>query len=343
MLLFGGTMDIVLNILVFALGIFVLIKSADYFVDAASTIARKLKISPLIIGLTIVALGTSLPEFAVSLSGALKSTTNADLSLGNIVGSNIANLTLILGISALMSPILVQKSIIKRDLPFAILAALTLLGFAFFFQLDKAIVWWEALIFLGLLTTYIFLLIKSSIRGGSEDLDVVVEGEEKVAVIEKKFTTWTVVFLILGGVGIALGAELVTRPATYLAEKMAISLGLDQSLATILVGVTVVAVGTSLPELATSIAAARKKENGIVLGNILGSNILNILFIIGTTGLFVPLGVSNTIIIDMIIMIAITLFAGVLILRKRLSKVEGVILLLVFVGYVSYAVIRTLA
>ena len=334
-------MDIVLNILVFAIGVFVLIKSADIFVDAASLIARKLKISPLIIGLTIVALGTSLPEFADSLSSALKSTTSADLALGNVVGSNISNLTLILGISALMSPIFVQKNIIKRDLPFAIFAALMLFGLAFFFQVDKRIVWWEALIFVVLLILYIFLLIRSSKKGGSGDLDVEVEGEEKEVKPEKKFSVWTIVFLILGGAGIALGAELVTRPATYLAEKMATSFGLDQDMATILVGVSVVAIGTSLPELATSVAAARKGENGIVLGNILGSNILNILFILGTTGLFVPLGVSDTIIIDMAIMIGITLVASLLILRKKLSKVEGLILLSIFASYMSYAIIRT--
>lgn len=334
-------MDIVLNILVFAIGVFVLIKAADFFVDAASLIARKLKISPLIIGLTIVALGTSLPEFAVSLSSALKSTTSADLALGNVVGSNISNITLILGISALMSPIFVQKNIIKRDLPFAILAALTLFGLAFFFQVDKRIVWWEALIFIVLLVLYVFLLIRSSKKGGSGDLDVEVEGEEKEVKPEKKFSVWTIVFLILGGAGIALGAELVTRPATYLAEKMATSFGLDQDMATILVGVSVVAIGTSLPELATSVAAARKGENGIVLGNILGSNILNILFILGTTGLFVPLGVSDTIIIDMAIMIGITLVASLLILRKKLSKVEGLILLSIFASYMAYAIIRT--
>lgn len=334
-------MDIVLNILVFAIGVFVLIKSADFFVDAASLIARKLKISPLIIGLTIVALGTSLPEFAVSLSSALKSTTSADLALGNVVGSNISNITLILGISALMSPIFVQKNIIKRDLPFAILAALTLFGLAFFFQVDKRIVWWEALIFIVLLVLYVFLLIRSSKKGGSGDLDVEVEGEEKEVKPEKKFSVWTIVFLILGGAGIALGAELVTRPATYLAEKMATSFGLDQDMATILVGVSVVAIGTSLPELATSVAAARKGENGIVLGNILGSNILNILFILGITGLFVPLGVSDTIIIDMAIMIGITLVASLLILRKKLSKVEGLILLSIFASYMAYAIIRT--
>ncbi|MGE4342308.1 MAG: calcium/sodium antiporter [Bacilli bacterium] len=334
-------MDIVLNILVFAIGVFVLIKSADFFVDAASLIARKLKISPLIIGLTIVALGTSLPEFAVSLSSALKSTTSADLALGNVVGSNISNLTLILGISALMSPIFVQKNIIKRDLPFAIFAALMLFGLAFFFQVDKRIAWWEALIFVVLLILYIFLLIRSSKKGGSGDLDVEVEGEEKEVKPEKKFSVWTIVFLILGGAGIALGAELVTRPATYLAEKMATSFGLDQDMATILVGVSVVAIGTSLPELATSVAAARKGENGIVLGNILGSNILNILFILGTTGLFVPLGVSDTIIIDMAIMIGITLVASLLILRKKLSKVEGLILLSIFASYMAYAIIRT--
>jgi len=334
-------MDIVLNILVFAIGVFVLIKSADFFVDAASLIARKLKISPLIIGLTIVALGTSLPEFAVSLSSALKSTTSADLALGNVVGSNISNLTLILGISALMSPIFVQKNIIKRDLPFAIFAALMLFGLAFFFQVDKRIVWWEALIFVVLLILYIFLLIRSNKKGGSGDLDVEVEGEEKEVKADKKFSVWTIVFLILGGAGIALGAELVTRPATYLAEKMATSFGLDQDMATILVGVSVVAIGTSLPELATSVAAARKGENGIVLGNILGSNILNILFILGTTGLFVPLGVSDTIIIDMAIMIGITLVASLLILRKKLSKVEGLILLSIFASYMAYAIIRT--
>lgn len=334
-------MDIVLNILVFAIGVFVLIKSADFFVDAASLIARKLKISPLIIGLTIVALGTSLPEFAVSLTSALKSTTTADLALGNVVGSNISNITLILGISALMSPIFVQKNIIKRDLPFAILAALTLFGLAFFFQVDKRIVWWEALIFIVLLVLYVFLLIRSSKKGGSGDLDVEVEGEEKEVKPEKKFSVWTIVFLILGGAGIALGAELVTRPATYLAEKMATSFGLDQDMATILVGVSVVAIGTSLPELATSVAAARKGENGIVLGNILGSNILNILFILGITGLFVPLGVSDTIIIDMAIMIGITLVASLLILRKKLSKVEGLILLSIFASYMAYAIIRT--
>ncbi len=335
-------MDIVLNILVFAVGVFVLIKSADFFVDAASVIARKLKISPLIIGLTIVALGTSLPEFAVSLSGALKSTTDANLSLGNVVGSNISNITLILGISALMSPIFVQKSIIKRDLPFAVFASVLLAALAFLFQADKTIVWWEALIFVVLLIGYIFILVQSSRKASSDDLDTNVEPELVEKLEEKKFSVWTIVFLILGGAGIALGAELITRPATYLAEKMATSMGLDQEMATILVGVSVVAIGTSLPELATSIAAARKKENGIVLGNILGSNILNILFILGITGLFVPLGVSDTIMIDMAIMIAITLVASILIIRKKLGRVEGLILLSIFIGYMTYVIIRTL-
>ena len=131
-------MDIVLRVIVFAIGILLLIKSADFFVDSASVIARKLKISPLIIGLTIVALGTSLPEFAVSLSSAIKAASQgsggtADLSLGNVVGSNIANITLILGISALMSPIFVQKNLIKRDVPVLIIVSLLLLGFSFFF------------------------------------------------------------------------------------------------------------------------------------------------------------------------------------------------------------------
>lgn len=337
-------MDIVWRVLVFVVGVFLLIKSADFFVDAASVIARKLKISPLIIGLTIVALGTSLPEFAVSLSSALKSAgtvgSTADLALGNVVGSNIANLTLILGISALMSPIFVQKNLIKRDLPMLVAVSFLLFIIAFFFQVDKAIVWWEALIFILLLIAYIFILVRSTKNNaGNEDDPSVVAIVPEVS--DKAFSVWTIVFLVLGGLGIALGAELVTQPAVYIAEKMATGFGLDPVMATTLVGVSVVAIGTSLPELATSLAAAKKGENGIVLGNILGSNILNILFILGISGLIIPLGVSDIIIVDMIIMLAITLVAALLILKKKLTKIDGIILLSIFISYMTYVILRT--
>lgn len=336
-------MDIIENIALFVVGIYILMKAADLFVDQASLIARKLKISSLVIGLTIVALGTSLPEFAVSLSSALQpGSTGSELSLGNVVGSSIANITLILGISALMSPILVQKNILKRDLPIAIISAVALFLVAFFFQADQVIVWWEALILIVIMIVYVTILIVSSLRGSNGDLDVKLESDETREVEDKKFTVMTILLLLLGIAGIVVGAEMVTRPAKYLAEKMAIGLSIEPMMATNLVGVTVVAVGTSLPELATSIAASRKKENGIVLGNILGSNILNIVFILGFSGLVIPLGVSQTMIIDMIIMIAITLIAGFLILRKKLSKVEGLILLALFMSYVTYVVIRTI-
>lgn len=337
-------MDIIENIAIFIVGIYILVKAADVFVDQTVIIARKMKLSPLIIGLTIVALGTSLPEFAVSLSSAIQGggLETAELSLGNIVGSNIANITLILGITALLSPIVIHQNIIKRDLPFTMIAAVLLFVFALFFQANRAIVWWEALIFVLFLVLYLVILIVSSRHERKEIVEELVEEIEEKEEKVSKFGVMTIVLLIIGILGIAVGAEMVTRPATYLAQKFALSLHVDPAMSTNLIGVSVVAVGTSLPELATSLSAAKKKQTGIVMGNLIGSNIVNVLFIVGISGLVVPLGISTTIIIDIIIMIAITGFASLLMVRKKISKVEGIILLLIFASYITYAIIRTM-
>lgn len=330
-------MDIFLNIVILIFGAFILIKAADFFVDSSSAIARKLKISPLIIGLTIVALGTSLPELAVSITSAIKAEATADLAMGNIIGSNITNITLILGISALFAPIVAQKKVIKRDGIFLVISAMLFLVFGLFFQSDKKIVWWEALILLLVCITYFIVLIKTSKEELIHDEPTVIQDNEK------PYSYKTIIFLLVGIVGIALGAEMVTRPAQYLAEMAAISFGLDASLATTLVGLTVVAIGTSLPELATAITAARKKQNEIVLGNVIGSNILNVLFIVGTTGLITPLGINKAIAFDLIIMVVITLIAFLFMLKKSVSKLEGSILLIIYVLYIAFAIWRTIS
>lgn len=324
-------LNILANIVVLIVGGLILIKSADIFVDSASTVAKKLKISSLIIGLTIVALGTSLPEFAVSLVSALKAEGTSDIALGNIIGSNIVNITLILGIATLFGPILVNKTIQKRDIPFMIGSATLFVLLGFLFNQDQRIVWFEGLILLAVTIIYIYILIKTSKPTENEAQDDSV----------KPFNKWTIPLLILGVAGIAIGAELVTSPATYLAESAAVAFGMTATAATTLVGLTVVAVGTSLPELATTISAAKKGENNLVLGNVIGSNILNILFIIGVSSVITPLKFNDAMLIDLAIMLGVTIFVSLFALKGKLTKNTGIIFMSTYGIYVLYLVLRT--
>lgn len=323
--------NILANVVILIIGGLLLIKCADIFVDSASTVAKKLKISSLIIGLTIVALGTSLPEFAVSLVSALKAEGTSDISLGNIIGSNIVNITLILGIGTLFGPILVNKTIQKRDIPFMIGSASLFVLLGFLFNQDQRIVWFEGLILLIVTVIYIYILIKSSKP---------VEGQEDENIV-KPFTKWTIPLLILGVAGIAIGAELVTSPATYLAETSAVAFGMSATAATTLVGLTIVAVGTSLPELATTISAAKKGENNLVLGNVIGSNILNILFIIGVSSVITPLKFNTDMLIDLVIMLGVTVFVSIFALRGKLTRNTGIVLMSTYGIYVVYLLLRT--
>ncbi|CCV64616.1 Sodium/calcium antiporter [Alteracholeplasma palmae J233] len=329
-------MNIFLNIVILVIGAIILIKAADCFVDSATVVARKLKISPLIIGLTIISIGTSLPELAISLVSAIKANTTADLAMGNIIGSNITNLTLILGIGAFISPIIVQKKVFRRDGIFLLLATGLLLIFGLFFQANKQIVFWEGIILLLVAIIYFFTLIKTTKK---EDTKELVQTDN---VNQKEYNKFTLLVMLLGIVGIAVGAEMVTRPAQYLAEKAAISFGLDKSLATTLVGLTVVAIGTSLPELATSIAAAKRNQSDLVLGNIIGSNILNILFIVGVTATVTPLGINKAIATDLIILFLITTLVSIFLMRSKIFKSQGAFLILIYISYIIFAVYRTL-
>ncbi len=311
-------MAILLQILLLAVGFVLLIKGADWFVDGASGIATKFGIPQLVIGLTIVAMGTSAPEAAVSISAALKG--NADITIGNIVGSNIMNILIILGLSAVIIPIAVANSTIKIETPFmiGITVVMLLLG------LDGTISLIDGIILIALFITYLaylFIMAKKDMANKSE--------EEKLVAIP----VWkALLFVVIGLVMIVLGSNVTVDAATEIAKAA----GLSERF----IGLTIVALGTSLPELFTSVTAARKGNADIAIGNIVGSNVFNILFVVGLSALVTPVPFAANFIFDSIVAIA----AGVLLFlccfkTKALKRWAGIIMLL---GYAAYfAVIFT--
>jgi cation:H+ antiporter len=327
-------MQILLNIGFLIVGFVFLIKGADYFIVSSSSIARKFKISPLIIGLTLVAFGTSLPELAVSFAASLSAKSQgltADIAMGNIIGSNMANLTLILGTSALIMPVIVHKSMRKREFPFLIGISLLIAILGYFFQSDYAIVWWEALILLTVFAYYMYLMIHS-------DKDM---SEEHIPMVDIKKA---VILLFVGIAGVSIGGFLVTEGAEYIAIELLTQSGMTITKATTLVGLSVVALGTSLPELVTSAMAAKKGEADIALGNVVGSNVFNTLLIVGLSGTIVPLGLNGDVLIDMIILIGVTAFVAFLgYTKSKLSRLDGIIMLLIYVSYITYIILRALS
>ena len=327
-------MDFVLYFSLLIIGFVFLIKGADFFVLSSSSMARKHNISPLIIGLTLVAFGTSLPELAVSFVASLtvQPGMTADIALGNVVGSNIVNITLILGLTALVKSVPVSPTMHKREFPYLILTTIVLVIFTFLFQVDYLIVWWEALILLILFIVYIYLMVTNK----NQPLE-----ESEIKVINQKKA---VILLIVGILGVSIGGFMVTKGAEFIAVKVLVnSFSMTLSKATTLVGLSVVAIGTSLPEMVTSIVAAKKGENEIAFGNIVGSNIFNSLFIIGLSGMFSPLGVNNDVAIDTLLLIPITLFAVIFaISRHKVSRLEGVMLVCIYVIYLVYIILRAL-
>ena len=331
-----------LNILFLVLGVLLLVKGADWFVASASSIAKKFKISALVIGLTVVSFGTSAPELAVSLTSSLKG--ESGLALGNVVGSNISNLLLVLGLSALISPIAVKKSIRKREFPFLLATTALLLVFSFdnllsgYEGITNLLSRGEALIFVCGIAVFCYLSVVLAKKDARLDLQngVVTEEEE----IEEMPLLKTLILLVVGLVGIIVGAEFVTTPASAIATSIGVSAGVDLSLMTNLVGLTVVAIGTSLPELVTSVMAAKKGENEISVGNVVGSNIFNILFICGMSGVITPLTMTADIMTDMVISLGFTLIVFALIKKEKLTRTNGGILVLCYILYVIYIIVR---
>ena len=305
-------MTIILETLLLSLGFVLLVKGADWFVDGASGIAAKLRIPQLVIGLTIVAMGTSAPEAAVSISAALKG--SADITIGNIVGSNILNILILLGLASAIVPIAVATSTIRVDIPFmlAITGVLLALGW------DKTITLVDGLILLALFVGYLGYMLYMAKKGGDE-------GEEL-----KDLKLWkALLYTALGLVLIVWGANMAVDAATALARII----GLSERF----IGLTVVALGTSLPELFTSVAAARKGNADIAIGNIVGSNIFNILFIVGLSATIIPVPFAVNFRIDTIVAFA----AGIVLLlcsmgRKKLLGRHGFLMLALYGVYFGY-------
>jgi len=307
-----------LDVFLLIIGAAFLIKGADFFVDGASNIAKLFKIPPLIIGLTVVAFGTSAPEASVSVTASLKGLN--DISFGNIIGSNLMNTMVILGVSAVFAPIIVKDQLIKKEIPFNLLASFLLI--VFFFVGYRTIGRIEGAILLSLFILFILFLIKNAKDSNLQEASLPTLSRNK-----------SILFLVLGMAGIVLGGRLVTDSAS----NIAIALGMSE----ILVGLTIVALGTSLPELITSVVAAIKKENDIALGNIIGSNIFNILLVLGLSAVISPMHITASSIVDLSILFIITsitlmfAFTG-----KKITRTEGFILLVLYGGYLAYIIAR---
>ena len=316
-----------MDFIILIIGFFLLIKGADIFVDGASSIAKKIGIPSVIVGLTIVSLGTSAPELAVSLISSFNG--NNGIAVGNVLGSNLFNTLVVLGGTAIVAPLLIKKSTIKRDY-IATLVVTILTCFLIFGLVPKSenmLSRISGIILLVVCIIYMFILVKAAKKDGVKD-------EESTSEIKM---SKNILLSLIGVVGIVFGGNLVVDSAT----NIAYALGMSEKL----VGLTIVAVGTSLPELVTSIVAALKGENDIALGNVLGSNIFNLVLILGASATINPITVSGVMVIDFIILIAVTLFIGALIFfnkkeEKRLGRLEGIILVGMYVAYLVYIIMR---
>lgn len=334
---------IVLFIAALGVGVFFLVKFCDIFVDSASSIAKKAHISPMVIGLTIVAMGTSFPELAVSSSDSitalLESTAenqvHANIALANVVGSNICNILLVLGISIFFTPIIVKKETLKRDYPFLIFVTVLCVVFGLCFNLsgDYAILRFEGIIFVVLMIAYLVYLVIDSKK------HPVLAEEDEI----KDMALWkAIILLIVGGVGVFVGGEAVVFGAKGIALAGAASMGIDSNLAEKIIGLTVVAVGTSLPELVTSAIAAKKGQVELALGNVIGSNLFNILFVLGISSTINPIIADGTIVLDLIFMLTITILLFGISFTKKLDRKFGILFLGLYVAYVTYLVLRVI-
>lgn len=303
-----------LQVFILLVGFLLLVKGADWFVEGAAGIAKKLGIPQLIIGLTIVAMGTSMPEAAVSITAALQE--NAGITIGNIVGSNILNILIILGVTALITNVAIQKSTLYYEIPYMIAITIVLMIFGItggkITFIEGIILWLLFIVFLG----YLFVMSK---KGNSQEDDEV-----------KDIPVWKcILFMVVGGVMVVKGSDFAVSGASAIARFF----GMSERF----IGLTIVAFGTSLPELVTSVTAAKKGNAGIAIGNIVGSNIFNILFVIGTTAFICTVPFESKFIIDTIIAIAsgAVLWLGTY-KNRELRKPCGIVMLLGYAAYFIY-------
>ena len=313
------------NILLGILGGVMLYYGAEFLVKGGVSIALKFKVSPLVIGLTLVAFATSAPELAVSIDASLKG--HGDVAMGNVVGSNICNIALILGLSALIAPLPINKKLLKLDMPLMMAASLLLL---LFFWLNNGVNRWQgALLFAGVVSYTIWSIYSSRKEGVSED-----DGGDEVEI--KEVNTFLSIGLVIAGLlTLVFGAKFFVGCATFIATK----LGVPEAI----IALTVVAFGTSLPELATSVVAALKHEQDIAIGNVVGSNIFNILCIMGIAPMIKPVAAQGITFLDMGLMIGIAALLWIMmIFGKKINRAEGALLLVINFLYVGFLVYKVL-
>lgn len=308
-----------MNIIYIVFGIVMVLWGASKLTDGATSLAARMNIPPMVIGLTVVALGTSMPEFFISFISALRGTT--DLAVGNVVGSNIFNTMLIVGMAALVAPMTILKSTVKKDIPVTILASamlipMTLIG-GDISRLDAAILF---IVFVA----YMIYTVYSALKGKSE--------ESRAET--KEMPVWmAIVFFILGLACLMVGSNLFVEGATAVASLLGVSEAV--------IGLTIVAGGTSLPELATSVVAARKGQSAIAMGNVIGSNVMNILMILGITGLIHPMPIQGITWLDLTVMLGSVVLLWLFSYTKyTVARWEGAVLVALFLAYMSWLVIQ---
>lgn len=302
--------------IILLIGFILLVKGADIFVDGAKDIARFFKIPSVIIGLTIVSIGTSLPEASVSITAGFLGSN--DIALGNVIGSNIFNTAMVLGACAIIKPINSHIQILKRDMPLMFIVSIITV----ILMLDGMFSRFDAGILLVFFVYFIASLVKEGMKSNEEEED---EGEINLI----KAT----IFSIIGVVLIKYGGDFVVSSA----QNIALSFGISENV----VGLTIVAVGTSLPELVTSLVAAKKGESDIALGNVIGSNMFNLLFILGSSAVLTPIAVSTLSVIDMSVFILMAAFAFIMFFKNKiLTRMPAIVLLASYVSYMVYVVVR---
>ena len=303
----------ILNIILIIAGIALVLWGADRLTDGAVAVAQRLGVPQIVIGLTIVAFGTSMPEFCSSLVSALNH--QPGMAVGNVVGSNIFNALLIVGAAALVAPISILPQTVRKDIPFALVSSVLLVLLCGF---DGKIQWYDAAIMLAFFIIFMVITLREA-RSGKDS-------EEAPAEKKPMSRLMSAVWIIVGLVCLIGGSTVFVNAASELAS----SLGVDPAI----IGLTIVAMGTSFPELATSVVSATKGNSGIAIGNVLGSNVFNILFILGTTGIIYPLDIKGITPLDLSVMVVAMILLWLFSFTKlKIERWEGAVLVLVFIGY----------
>lgn len=329
-------MEIIKALVLLLAGFVFLIKGADFFVEGSSSVAKKLHVPALIIGMTIVAMGTSLPELSVSVTSALAGKN--ELAVSNVIGSNIFNLMMVLGISAMLSPLFVSKSVLRRDYPFSVACAILLLVTGY---IGMSLARVDGIIFLAIFIAFLFIEVRLAMAARNEALatnetekiefeNEVIEMEEEIKEISM---LRSIIYILGGAVAVKFGGDWVVNGAVSIATMF----GLSQNL----IGLTIVALGTSLPELVTSIAAARKNELEMAIGNVVGSNVFNVLMILGVAATISPIAFNFENVIDIAVLLGFSLITWLFcVTKKKIGRLEGFSMVAMYVVYMFYICMR---